>query len=234
MEHETVQSEIVTDNIIETERSLPAMISNSHILQAMLPSSNINNESYENNWTKENTETVRKWQLDTERTSLIYGEVLHNLNNKLQYSLVAILVIGAIMTLIAALNVTLSFLDLKWIAIGASIILLIGTAISTIWSGTIVILNWREKINIFTKYVEKLNGAWFMFEVELGMSADQRQNAIDFIKRADGTYMGLMQQAPYLTGGEFMYGNHKYQDNLLQEQIWSRQFKAKLNQIVVQ
>lgn len=222
--------EIAENNQVEkseNERSIPAIFHSNHLF------SEINDQvsDNKNGWSKENVETVRKWQLDIEKSAFIYGEVFHNLNSKIQYLTVTTLIISALMTLIAAINVTLSFLDLKWLVVGLSIAILVGVATCTIITGVGIAFGWKDKFETLLKYVERLNQAWFAFETELNISPEQRQNATDFLKRADGMYMYLMQQSPEISLKEITEANHAYQIQLAEEQIWSRKFRGKQQQL---
>ena len=226
------------------EKSVPGIVNSTHTLcsdSSRILATNQDPDSIEeelNGWTKRNQQTARKWQLDIEKSSFIYGEVFHKLNNRIRYSQIATVVIIALTTLIAAINVTLAFLDLKWLSVGASIIVLIGTAACTIISGVAIAMNWKIRFEILLKYVERLNQAWFLIETELSLSPDQRQNATDFLKRADGMYLYLMQESPQIPLNEIISANHIYQERLVEEQIWSRRFHnrfhSELSSIVVE
>ena len=118
----------------------------------------------ENEWTEENTATVKKWQRDIEHTSFIYGDVWHRVKKKLIYIMVAALVLSAMNTLFGVLSIALSFLDQKWISVGFQIFVGISNALSTILLGLIPIFSLEQKLEDYMKFIEKLDSVWFIFE----------------------------------------------------------------------
>lgn len=183
-----------------------------------------------NGWTVENYNTVRKWQTDIEKSSYIYSEVLFDLMRKLQVTLILILILSAFAAFMNGINVALSFLDYKWVVVVFNIITLLCIGTVTVLSGTIKVLNWEFLIRILTRFVEKLDASWFYFETELSISPDQRQNAIDFIKRADGQYLYLMQESPPIRGDQYSMANRRFKERILNNHIWSRKFNQEVEE----
>ena len=229
------------------EKSVPGIFQSTHTLPVPISDVELEGDSNsdggsENNelngWTKKNEQTARKWQIDIEKSSFIYGEVFHKLETRIQYAEIARVVIIALTTLIAAINVILSFLDLKWVSVGASITILVGTAACTIIAGAALALYWKMRYEVLLRYVERLNQAWFLLETELSLSPDQRQNAQDFLKRADGMYLYLMQGSPPIPPDEMISANQAYLERLASDQIWSRRFhnkfKTELSEVIVE
>ena len=65
------------------------------------------------------------------------------------------------------------------------------------------------------------------------MSSNQRTNATDFIKRADGQYLSLMQHCPMLNAREFSRANKRYQERLFDNYMWSRKFQKHVQDTLV-
>lgn len=219
----------------------PAIFDNSHVLEEMLESLNILKEENQelksdlnkkiiNNWTQENEKTVKKWQLDIEKTSFVYGEVLLNTTFKMNLILFTTLIINTLNSLLAALTVTLAFLNIKWVGISFEIVILISSGLATVLGGILKILKIDDRVQDLSKFVEKLDSAWFMFEVQMNVSSDQRGDAKDFIKRADSQYMSLMQQCPPINTKEYIKADHKYKERLFDNYIWTKKFHKQMQE----
>jgi len=214
------------DDLLRTSNEV-----NNALLSPDTESTNMmNNDIALNDWTKENTETIRKWQSDIEKTSFVYGEILAGITVTMQRILIAVLVINAIMTLFSALSVALAFLDKKWVPIGFNIGIGLGAAAVTIMTGIVKIYGWEAMIRNFAKFTEKLDNTWFAIETELTIPPDQRFNAKDFIKRYDGEYMHLMRQCPPITGDDYSNANRKYKERLFSDHMWSLKFKQRIRE----
>lgn len=180
-----------------------------------------------NDWTKENYRTVRSWQSDIEKSSLIHGEILNTVFNNLQkYSVVA-LVCSSIITLCSTLNITLGFLDIKWVPIAFDILILILGLTTTIMMGIVKIRGWENLLIILAKLVEKLDSTWFLIDTELSISPDQRTNARDFIKRCDGEYTYLMRQNPPINPDAYTKADQQYKERLYNNHIWTVNFRKR-------
>ena len=213
----------------------PAIFENSHVLKELIgrsetPSGESNEASHNNDWTEKNEKTVHKWQTDIEKTSFIYGEVLLDKTLKMNVALVIALISSILNTLLAALAVTLAFLDLKWIGIGFEISILLSSGIAAVAMGLMKLFNLELRVEELIRFVEKLDNAWYLFEIELNMSSDQRTNATDFIKRADGQYLSLMQHCPMLNAREYSKANKRYQERLFDNYMWSQKFRKHVEQ----
>lgn len=206
-----------------------------HQLENILPTNNnintnnnITDFEVVNDWTRENYNTVKRWQDDIEKSSLVHSEILNNVFNSLQNVLIACLVVGAFITLFSALSVTLSFLNHKWTSIVFNIAILICGGAITIMMGIIKIANWENLVLMLSKVVEKLDNIWFAFDTELGISPDQRINAKDFIKRYDGEYMFVMRQQLPITVNTYNAANRKYKERLADDHMWMLNFRRQM------
>lgn len=213
----------------------PAIFENSQALKDMIGRNDSPSleSSYSNDWTEKNEKTVRKWQSDIEKTSFIYAEVLLDKTFKMNVALVIALVSSILNTLLAALAVTLAFLELKWIGISFEIAILISSATAAIAMGLMKLFHLELRVEELIRFVEKLDNAWYIFEIELNMSSNQRTNATDFIKRADGQYLSLMQHCPMLNAREFSRANKRYQERLFDNYMWSRKFQKHVQDTLV-
>lgn len=207
----------------------PAIFENSHVLKEMLGEDEqcniFSDSSIINDWTRKNETTVKKWQTDIEKTSFIYGEVLLDKTFKMNASLIISLVSSIINTLLAALAVTFAFLELKWVGIGFEIGILISSFIAAVAMGLMKLFNLEFRVEELIRFVERLDNSWYLFEIEMNMSPDQRTNAVDFIKRADGQYLSLMQHCPMLNAREYTRANKRYQERIFENYMWSRKFR---------
>jgi len=221
----------LTLNDLQTQTFIsPVMHDHSHALEEILVSTNSPNVSSgdstndgkkieKNGWTEQNEKTIKRWQLDIEKVCFIYNEILSFYIRRLKIALLVALIVGAFVTILAGINSVLIFLELRWLTIMISVFIFVGNAVVIISTGLIKIQHWETRIISLTKYVEKLTTSWFQFEIELSMGADQRQNASDFIKRADGEYLYLMRETPNVTMRDYKNANNIYKERLLEEYV---------------
>jgi hypothetical protein len=224
---------------------------------------NVNNvenvENHENlainGWNEQTDNTVLKWQEDLSENSFIYGEKLEGNEAKLKRALNIALIVGAIMALLTTVaGLLIIFLDvekapcndplspepskeatiLKWIIFSINLLLALGAFCITITQGLARNDNLEPTIKLLTKYIGKLDGLWAVFETELSISPDQRQNAPDFIKRQDGKYMHLMQEAPHMSTQEIICAKEAYIQKMKDHFIWQQKMDNELKEIKVE
>lgn len=186
-----------------------------------------------NDWTKQNYKTIRGWQSDIEKSSLIHGEILNTVFNNLQNITILCLVMGVVISLFSALSITLGFLNHKWVPLAFNILILISGAVITISTGIIKIKNWENLLLILSRLVEKLDSVWFLIDTELSMSSDQRVNAKDFIKRCDGEYTFLMRQTPPINPDVYSAADKKYKERLYNNHMWMLNFRKQVQNELV-
>lgn len=200
-------------------------------------------ENWNNGWTPQVEATIRKWQKDIEKSSFIYSELLANNNNRMQQALVATLLLSALITLLSALSVALGALTttvavnatttstsehITWTLFTFSIVQTLAGIGIVVWNGLLKVYGWDVAVQNLTRFVERLDSQWFVFETELSIPAAQRLNGDDFIKRADGDYMHLMQQCPPIMGDDYVAANQKYQERLFNNFVWQQKFKLRI------
>ena len=214
----------------EQERGA-AMYDNSHVLEEMLalmkqnkgeppkaqetPSVKTQKKKRRKGWSEENEKTVKKWQIDIEKSALLYSELLFKTMRYMNFVSVSNLILNACMVLFSALTVTLSFLEIQWVGVGFEMTILVLSGIGTILSGLLKIYAWEQKIFELSKFVEKLENEWYSYELEMNTSPSLRVYAADFIKRADKKYLSLMQQSPPIELKEYNKLTQRYKEGLL-------------------
>jgi hypothetical protein len=203
-----------------------------------------------NGWTRETEETARKWQKDIEKSSFIYGELLANNDHRMQQALVSTLLLSVLITLLSTVSLVIGALvpqtqcgsgastiapitgldvrSLTWALFAFSVIQAVAAAGILVWNGLMKIYGWDQNVKKLTKFVQRLDSEWFVFETELNIPREQRQNGEDFIKRADGNYMHLMQECPPISGDDYVAANHKYQERLFGNFVWQQKFKQRI------
>lgn len=182
-------------------------------------------------WDAQTEATIKKWQGDISKSSFIYGEQLEGHTRRLQRALIITLVAGSIMTVLAAVSITIGqYVDHPAAKITFDAVLLVGAAIVTIVNGLNAIFGWDFEVRRLTRFIERLDSQWFVFETEMNIPRDQRQPARDFIMRADGDYMHLMQQCPYISVADYVTANKSYQTQLSENFVWQQKFKNRIQQ----
>ena len=126
-----------------------------------------------NGWDVETEATVRKWQKDIEKSSFIYGELLLNNDTYMQRVLVITLLLSVVGTLLSSINVALGALaiensvmgfNVKWVVFAFNIVMAIASAIVLGGNGFMKIRNWDNNVKNLTKFVQRLDSEWFVFE----------------------------------------------------------------------
>ena len=199
--------------------------------------SNSNNQNQDiteqivNDWDKNSYNTIVRWRDDISKSSFIYGQLLDRNEFKVRIVLIFTLILSTFMTILSGISVALSSLDIdmKWVVFSFNIITLIAAGAVTTMNGIIKIFGLDSDVKTLTKIIEKLDNQWFVFETELNIPAEQRQNAKDFIKRADGDYMHLMQTCPHVSIDDYVEANISYQERLAENLIWQRKFNKQNN-----
>lgn len=211
----------------------PVIYEKSHVLQEMMEDSPPVEENKEDkpvmkNWTDENEKTVRGWQIDIEKTSFIYNEVLLIWTFRMHFILITVLILTSLCAIFSALSVTLTFLNIKGASITFEIMILICTGGSAVLTGILKLFHIDETILTLARFIEKLDNSWFVFEIELGIPPDQRTDAREFIRRADGQYLSLMQHCPLINPKEYSRANKRYHERLYDNYLWASKFRKKI------
>lgn len=184
-----------------------------------------------NGWDENSTNTIKAWQNDLMESSFIYGEQLNSVERQLNIAVLVPLLCGSVVTLISGVNVALSSLGEKagishWVLFSFNIFTLFSGVISSVCSSLVKVLHLDSKTKELSQYIAKLDSQFAVFETELTIPPDQRQNAIDFIKREDGNYLHLIQQAPHLSTDD----NIKYRQAYIQKIRKHQEFERLLEQ----
>lgn len=208
-----------------------------------------------NGWDEQTSNTVLKWQEDLLENSFTYGEKLEGNEVKLKRALNIALIVGAIMALLTTVaGLLIIFLDvekpicndplspapsneatiLKWIIFLINLFLALGAFCITITQGLARNDNLEPTIKLLTKYIGKVDGLWAVFETELSIGTDQRQNGRDFIKRQDGNYSHLMQDAPHMSTQEIITAKEAYIQKMKDHCIWQQKMDNELKEIRVE
>jgi len=193
----------------------------------MIEMDNIPTNSNENNWSNNNTHTIEKWSKSVELTSFVYNDVLDKHTASVQIILIIVLVLGALMTIISSINValgTISSINSVWIVFGLNVAIFCCGAGITIAAGLIKINSWDDRITDYTIYIERLSALWVILKSELDMSAENRINAADFIKRMHGQYINLIQQGPQIGWKECLESTNKYKNKDFTNFKWNNKY----------
>lgn len=202
-----------------------------------------------NGWSKNTQDTVTKWQDDLSESSFIYGEKLEEHENKLKLYLNIASIVGAVMALLTTISgLLILFLDtspppcdaqntippsneatiLKWVIFSINLLLACGAFCITITQELRKNYNLEENIKTLTKYIGKLDGLWAVFQTELSISPEERQNGSDFIKRQDGNYMNIIQDAPHMSTEENIKAKEAYIKKMKDHYIWEKKLEKEL------
>jgi hypothetical protein len=192
-------------------------------------------------WNDANEDTIKDLQNNISKSSFVYSELMDHNEGRVQMTLVVTLIVGALMTLLAAVSVAVSVFGgvetttqqsptswVEWTTFAFNILMLFGAGVVTVFNGLVKIYSWDEKFKELTRFVEKLDSQWHVFDTELKMPPEYRQNAKDFIIRANADYSHLMQQCPHISVQEYVSANQSYQEQLSENFVWQQKFNHRL------
>ncbi len=157
----------------------------------------------ENNWTPKNTDTVRNWKNTISKFGFIYDYVRDKYKKLLDDVLLAALIINTISMTISAISTSLLAIgSYQWVSFSLNVCMLMLTGGCTVLTGAVKIFKWDEIVANISAYIEKLDGFYAITASELLIPDKLREDAVNFIKKNDDTFMSLMKATPNLDSGD--------------------------------
>lgn len=177
-----------------------------------------------NGWDNDSENTVKQWQSDLLEQSFIYGEQLEGYESYMNVALIIPIVAGAFVTIIAAISAALNTLGvIHWIPFGFDIVVFIFSGTATVCNTLVKVLGWEDTIKQLTKHIGKLDSQWAVFETEMTTPQYQRLNGPDFIRKENGNYMHLQQQAPHISPKDYYAAKQAYIQRMEDYRKWEEQ-----------
>ena len=173
-------------------------------------------------WNEHTITTIKQLQSDIREASFIYGERLEILENNMNRLVVIPLIVCSVLTVFAGVAVALNAQEeiSNWIPFSFEVIILLGTATASICTGLIKVWGLEENIKVLTKHIERLDFEWAILESGLN---DQTLNGSDFLKRENGNYLHLMQQAPHISSSDYFEAKKAYLQKMKEYEDWEKQ-----------
>ena len=188
------------------------------------------NKTVYNNWTKSNTDTIRHWKTSVSKASFVYDVVLEKYKTIVDKTLVWAFILGTISTILAAISSAILVVDkdLVWVGVGFNISIFILNGVVTILNGRVKIYKWGELVTNLSTYIEKLDSFYAEISSELVLPDKLRNDAVDFIKKQDNTYLNIMRQSPDIYTSDYTNANKKYKD-FIEDNTLNYKFAQKYN-----
>jgi len=172
----------------------------------------------ENNWTSRNTDTVRNWKNTMSKSGFIYDYVRDKYKRLLDDVLLAALIMSTISTIISGVSTALLAIgSYQWVTFGINIALLVLTGAVSVLTGAVRIFKWDEVVATISTYIEKLDFFYALTASELLLPDKLREDAVDFIKKNDDTFMELMKATPNIDSEEYKKAAVEYKQFVADE-----------------
>lgn len=169
---------------------------------------------FDNNWSINNTKTVKKWKGALFKSIYIYRITLDKNKLILNKLLIRVLILSILATLISAISsVALTITNNQtyiWIALALNILNIILNASTTLINGKIKIYKFDEVVSSITLFIEKANLLYSIITSMLVLPPKLREDAIGFIKNQNHAFLTLWHQTPELNDIDLEYGNNKF------------------------
>ena len=184
-----------------------------------------------NGWDEQTVQTVRQWQNDLEESSFIYGERLEYNEKFMNIYLIIPLIATSLITVFAGVTISLNAQKVvsHWIPFSFEIIILLGAGTASVCTSLIKILGIEDNIKKLTKYIERLDFQWAIFETELSIPATQRLSGPEFLRKENGNYMHITQQAPHISTSDYLCAKQTYLQKMQDFQNWEREINGNEN-----
>lgn len=168
-----------------------------------------------NNWTNKNMTTIRNWKTSIIKASFIYEVVLEKYKKRVDNILLWAFILSTIATIISGIASALLTIDdtrYKWVAFGFNVALFVINGATTVLNGAIKIYKWDELVTKLSNFIEKMDSFYAAVSSELVLPDTLRQDAIEFIKKEDQSYLTIMQQSPNIYSSDTKKANKMYEE----------------------
>ena len=167
-----------------------------------------------NGWTKEKKQIIENWLEDLYNISFVYDKKLQytkKMANTTSFSILFLTTISSYFSL-SQLNAdedpeTDTGLYIKWC-------LLFINCSSAFISGASKICNYENKIEVLSKYKQKLDEIESVFLTEITIPSNLRKNADDFLRTHSVNMQKVMTEYPEITDKEYMKYTQSYIEHL--------------------
>ena len=172
-------------------------------LQAVLPvMEEVEEEQHSavvvNGWTVENEQTLKSWLHHTDLACFVYNDTAEWYEKLMTVITVVTILLSGVITAISVVAITLGSVSMVWVFVLNGIIAVASGAI-TIGNGLVKMLFMAYSQRQYVQYVGRLQSFWMQVNSELHLSASERFDADDYIRRMNGQYEILMQLGPAIS-----------------------------------
>ena len=163
-----------------------------------------------NNWTDKNTETLRNWKASISKASFIYEAIIEKFKRFDNVFSGLVYAAGVVATFIATISASLDMTTYPAAIFRLIIINAIIAAASAVFSEILRRFKWKDKVKDFSNFVERLDAFYSTVAGELILPINLRQDAIEFIRRNNETYMSIMKDSPQISLSNHADASKKY------------------------
>ena len=180
------------------------------------------NAKITNNWTPQNTQTLRAWKTSLSKASFIYEYVLEGDRNRLNRILIYSLIISTLSTVISGIStIALTVGDdrpaYKTTALVINALLILLGALTTALTGAIKIYKLDDIVASITSYIVKIDQIYSEIANQLVLPESLREDAVTFIKKQSENYLNLIKQSPDIESSKEHEAVKKYNEFLEDE-----------------
>jgi hypothetical protein len=172
-------------------------------------------ESVENNWTKDNKDTLTNWANSLSQASFVYQYAKDKKKNKLTKISLGSFIITGIATLFAGVSsLALTSEDDPYptIALAFSVTVFCLNSSATVINGIITkIYKLDHTVESYTKYIERIDILYAKLSIQNDLSPDLRKEANQYILKQSNKYSELIQKCPDIEPKLYEEASKEYQ-----------------------
>jgi len=149
----------------------------------------------DNGWNEPNTKTVMTWKNKCEDLIFIYDNAMHTYKKRVERLSLIVFTLNILMSTVSLTQLGFSDTN-ETVEYIQKFVLLLFSTFATIASGILKMLKWQDKVEIYKKYTEKLEGFGAIVISETTLPESLRKPAIDFIIQHKNTFFEIVRSAP--------------------------------------
>lgn len=167
-----------------------------------------------NGWTSDNIRTIDTWIDTASRLSFTYDLAADIARQRLERIGIVMLLVSSIATLVSFLQLNLDATEHPDTASAFKIILAAMSTVTSFITGYTSIRKIQDKVNNYSKYVEKANQIAAICSAQIGLPPSFRIEANKFIMDYRDKYQALLVEKPDMTQNDFQTGEDAYNKNI--------------------
>jgi len=170
--------------------------------------------SRKNGWTREKKNIISTWLDDLNNLSFVYDKKLYYTKSMATYTSLGILLLSTVSSYFSLYQLNIDEEEHPHSTMIIQTTLLCMNCATALISGTSKICNFENKIELLSKYKQKLDELESVFLTEITIPSHLRKNADDFLRTHAVNMQKIMTEYPEITDKEYMKYTEKYIEHM--------------------